>query len=112
MSAAARYCSQRCRSAWRKAQPAALAAPEADEVLESVAAELERLGLADHPLAAIAGRLAAQLDSGSTPPGAMAPLAKQLAALLTEARDLGHEPEPDFVDELRARIRAREVKAQ
>ena len=108
MSPTARYCSERCRSAWRAAQqPVAVAEHSDDDIVLAVATELERLGLTEHPLAAIASRLAAQLDRGDTPPGALASIAKQLAAILSEARDLGREPEADFVDELRARIRDR-----
>lgn len=103
----ARYCSERCRSAWRKAQPAAVAVPDADDIAVSVANELDRLGLTDHPLAAIASRLAAQLDRADTPAGALASIAKQLTACLSEARDLGREPEPDFIDQLRANMRDR-----
>ena len=106
MGPAARFCSERCRSAWRKAQPVAVAEPDANDIALAVSTELERLGLTDHPLATIASRLATQLDR-DTPPGAMAAIAKQLAAILSEARDLGREPEADFVDELRARIRDR-----
>jgi len=107
MSASARCCSQRCRSAWRKAQPVAVAEHDSDDIAASVATELERLGLTKHPLAAIASRLATQLDRSDTPPGALASVAKQLAAILSDARELGREPEPDFIDELRARIRDR-----
>ena len=105
LASSARYCSPKCRAAWRRANP-----PTADtsstEVADRVSAQLDALAIDDHPVRALALKLAETLDAGA-PPGAIAGITRQLVALLEQAADLGTPAEPDFVDVIRARMRDR-----
>ena len=103
LASSARYCSPKCRAAWRRANPPTAGAAST-EVTDRVTAQLDALSIDDHPVRALAVVLAQTLDSGA-PPGAIAGITRQLVALLDQATEIGTSPEPDFVDVLRARIR-------
>jgi len=100
LKASARYCGHSCRAAWRRDNPPSPASTST-AVADGVVAELDRLGVDDHPVRMLALKLAQALDAGA-PSTALPGIVRQLAAMLAQARELG-TPEPDFVDLLRAR---------
>lgn len=101
LKSSARYCGQACRGAYRRAHPPA-ATGTSTEVADRVRAQLDALALDDHPVTALAMRLAEALDAGA-PATALPGITRELVKLLERAEELGTQPEPDFVDKLRAR---------
>jgi len=104
MKASARYCDGRCRGEWRR-RPLSVPVETSNLIAQAVAATMADCGVAETPLAGIGNALAVQLDSGATPPGALAAVCRQLLAVLEQAEGLKviHSPVRDKIDELRAR---------
>ena len=75
------------------------------EVERCLRAELERAGRAERYQGVLALRLARQLDSNTSAPGAQG-LASQIDSLMQRALD-GVPPAPDFVDDMADRRKAR-----
>ena len=110
LKSSARYCGQACRGAYRRAHPPT-PTDSVTEVADQVRAQLDALALDDHPVRALALRLADALDAGA-PPTALPGITRELVKLLERAEELGTEPEPDFVDQLRARVQTRRQGAR
>lgn len=112
MKASARYCDGKCRGEWRR-RPLSTPDEPSEAIAQAVAATMADCGLSDTPLAGIAAALATQLDSGSTPPGALASVCRQLLAVLERAESLKaiHSPVRDIIDDLRARAAERSNRA-
>lgn len=108
-----RYCSDRCRrranytGAARRRRDAS-SSPESRTVVEAVRQALGGLGVLSTPRGQSALVLAERLDTASSESGAgLAALARQLDALVAAALAESTGTEPDIVDQLRARRRAR-----
>lgn len=78
-----------------------------DSPTRSVAAAVE--SMRDHPLAAIALRLARELEDGNFPP---APIAKELRETLAALRELAPREESSPSDDIARRRAARRAKTE
>ena len=102
----ARYCGQTCRKRGSRAGVSVVSAPDADEpasspLFEATKATLEQAGVVDSPLAQQALELARRMSDPRAMGLSVAPISKELRAVMTEA--LREAPTASALDELRAR---------
>ena len=102
----ARYCGQTCRKRGSRAGVGVVAAPDVDEpastpLLDAARRELEDAGVADTAMGQQALELARRMSDPRAMGLSVAPISKELRAVMTEA--LREAPTASALDELRAR---------